>query len=467
MNDITNHITKAADHVRLSDTEREKMSRVVLEYMAHKPLPHEEYASISSSVSIRWFSLSWIKQPVAAALALVFIFGSGVSYAAESALPGDALYSVKTKINESVKVALATDTEAKAAVQMELAERRIEEAAALAAENRLDADTQAALAVAFEAHAQNATEEVSVIDETDASAVAEITSRFETRLAAHEEVLALVSEADATNTLASAIRGAGLAVADIRARAEERIAVSLPAATVAFAIDAAPAADTMAKAVPEAATMAMMAAPADEPAPEARAAKVSGTDTATTGGSDERYDSRAANRMKASAEAQLKAAQKKLKSSKASTEIKAEAQAQLALSEDRLEEGRTFLGDGANAQAYHAFQQSLVISEKLNVLLKSEPAFKRAGTRAAEARLNARSDAKAPASADEPRGSTTNANVQVNVEATGTPIRLEVETEAGAAVHEVLPVIPPTLRIFKINENRDEDVRGGLINIGL
>lgn len=461
MNDITNHITKAADHVRLSDTEREKMSRVVLEYMAHKPLPHEEYASIS----IQWFSLSWIKQPVAAALALVFIFGSGVSYAAESALPGDALYSVKTKINESVKVALATDTEAKAAVQMELAERRIEEAAALAAENRLDADTQAALAVAFEAHAQNATEEVSVIDETDASAAAEITSRFETRLAAHEEVLALVSEADATNTLASAIRGAGLAVADIRARAEERIAVSLPAATVAFAIDAAPAADTMAKAVPEAATMAMMAAPADEPAPEAHAAKVSGTDTATTGGSDERYDSRAANRMKASAEAQLKAAQKKLKSSKASTEIKAEAQAQLALSEDRLEEGRTFLGDGANAQAYHAFQQSLVISEKLNVLLKSETAFKKASTRAAEARSNART--KVNEIKDESRNSTMNANVQVNVEATGTPIKLEVETEAGAAVHEVLPVIPPTLQIFKIIDREDEDDRGGLINIGL
>lgn len=459
MIDYTKHITKAADHVRLSETERRDMSRIVREYMAHKPLPHEEYASIS----IQWFSFSWIKQPVAAALALVFIFGSGVSYAAEGALPGDALYSVKTKINESVKVALATDTEAKASVQMELAERRIEEAAALAAENRLDAETQQSLAVAFEAHAQNATQEVATIDETDASAAAEITSRFETRLAAHEEVLALVSEADATNTLAMKIRGAGLAVADIRARAEERIAVSLPAATIALAMDATPAADT-AKAAPEAATMAMMA-PADEPAPEARSAKIANTDTATTVESEEQYDSRAANRMKASAEAQLKAAQKKLKSSKASKEIKAEAEAQLTLSEERIEEGRTFLKDKANAQAYHAFQQSLVISEKLNVLLKSETAFKKASTRAAEARSNART--KVNEIKEEPRNSTMNANMQVHVEATGTPIKLEVETEAGAAVHEVLPVIPPTLQIFKIIDREDGDDRGGLINIGL
>ncbi|MBL8158496.1 hypothetical protein JNK62_03110 [bacterium] len=461
MIDYTKYITKAADHVHLTETERRDMSRIVREYMAHKPLPQEEYVSISST-SIRWFSFAWIKQPIAAALALVFIFGSGVSYAAEGALPGDALYSVKTKINESVKVALATDTEAKASVQMELAERRIEEAAALAAENRLDADTQQSLAVAFEAHAQSATAEVATIDESDASAAAEITSRFETRLAAHEEVLALVSEADATNTLTTAIRGAGLAVADIRARAEERIAVSLPAASIALAMDAAPAADTMAKAAPEAATMAMMAAPADEPAPEARTAKVANTDTATTGELEEKYDSRAANRMKASAEAQLKAAQKKLKSSKASKEIKAEAEAQLALSEDRIEEGRTFLKDKAHAQAYHAFQQSLVISEKLNVLLKSETAFKKAGTRAAEARTNAR--AKVNEAKEEPRSSTTNAKVQVNIEAATEPVQLEVETEAGATVHDVIPVIPPTLKIFKFDS--DEEDRG-LINIGL
>lgn len=455
MKDINDHIKKAADSVRLSDKERRDMSYVVREYMAHKPIPRGEY----SSISIQWFSFAWIQRPVAAALALVFIFSSGVSYAAESALPGDALYPVKTMINESVKVALATDTEAKANVQIELAERRIEEAAVLASENRLDAETQSALAVAFETHAQSAAEEVAVIDETDASAVAEITSRFETRLAAHEEVLALVSEnADATNTLTSAIRGAGLAVADIRARAEERIAVSIPAATMSLAMESAPAAEMAMKAAPEAAMMAMVAP--DEPVPEARTAEISNTDAATTAEDETRYDSRAANRMKASAETQLKAAQKKLKSSKAGAETKAEAEAQLDIAEEHLEEGRAFLKDKANAQAYHAFQQSLVISEKLNVLLTSETAFRKASARAAEVRNSARAKFTPTESRDEKL----EVQVPVRVDASTTPIRLEVETEAGAEVHEVIPVIPQTLRIFKMDE--DEGDRG-FINIGL
>lgn len=456
MNDITNHIKKAADHVRLSETERRDMTRMMREYMAHKPLPHEEY----SSISIQWFSYQWIKQPIAAALALVFIFGSGVSYAAESALPGDALYSVKTKVNESVRVALATDAEAKANIQIELAERRIEEAAALAAENRLDADTQTALAVAFEAHAGNATQEVAAIDEEDSSAAAEITSRFETRLAAHEEVLALVSQtADATNTLSTAIRGAGLAVADIRARAEERIAVSAPiavAATMSLAMDTATPTENT----------AMKAAPMPTSAPEARTKQAESANVATSAESA-KYDSRAAERMKGSAEAQLKAAQKKLKSSKASGEVKAEAEAQLSFAQDRIKEGRILLTDKANAQAYHSFQQSLVISEKLNVMLKSENALKKAA-RTAEGRTNAR--AKIEEGRNAKRSDTKEAQVQTTIEATATPVQIEVETEAGASVmHEVVPVIPPPLKIFKFNDTEEEEhsTKGGLINISL
>src|SRR3989344_974710 len=230
MKDITTYIKKASDGIMLSHDERAHMKHVIREYMSMKPLPASRQAFPGASISIQWFSLSWMQRPIAAALALLFIFSGGISYAAESALPGDALYGVKTKGNEPVKVALASGAEAKANVQMELAERRIDEAATLASENRLDAKTQDQLAAAFETHAQSATDEVSSIDENDSSAVAELTSRFETRLAAHEEILAQVQEqSDEPGTLAVAIHSAGLAVADIRARAEARSSVSSPA----------------------------------------------------------------------------------------------------------------------------------------------------------------------------------------------------------------------------------------------
>jgi hypothetical protein len=453
MNDITNHIKKAADSVRLSEIEKHDMKHILREYMAHKPFPQEGY----SSVSIHWFSFSWIKQPLAAALALVFIFGGGVSFAAESALPGDALYSVKTKVNESVKVALATDTEAKANIQMELAERRIEEAAALAAENRLDTETESELAAAFEAHAESATQEVATIDEEDSSAAAEITSRFEMRLAAHEAVLSLVSEnADATNTLTDAIRVRGLAVADIRARAEERMAVSAPiAVAMSLAMDAADSAtDTMTM---KAAPATMMAAPTEEPASEARTMQAENA-AATTNEATASVDSRAAARMKASAEAQLKAAQKKLRSSKTSGEVRAQAEAELAIADDRIEEGRTFIKDKAHAQAYHAFQQSLVISERLNVMLKSKTALQKANERAADTRANGRTKAEEPENRP-----AADIELKADIEATATPIQLEVESDIGTTVHEVVPVIPPPLRIFRFDDDHDDR---GVINIG-
>lgn len=436
MNDITNHIKKAADHVHLSAAEKREMTRVIHEYMAHKPLREDAY-----STSIQWFSFAWIRQPIAAALALVFLFTGGISFAAEGALPGDALYTMKIKVNEPVRVAFASGAEEKAEIHMELAERRIEEATTLASENRLDIDTETTLAAAFEKYAESATDDVNTIDETDASAAAEITSRFETRLAAHEEVLELVrANADATNTLANAIRTRGLAVADIRARAEERISVSAQpvTATMSLAMESSPA---------EGAMMMKAAAPnpsTNESAPEDA---VAADDAAIA------YDSRAAKRMLTAAEAQFKNAQKRLKSSRAIAESKEHAEAELLLAQERIEEGRAFLADDANAQAYHAFQQSLLITEKLNIVLKSKTAFERFSERATNLRASART--KTSAENNEERAASFS-EAGVKAAATATPIELEVEAEIGTTIHEVLPIIPPPLQIFRAN-NHDQD----------
>ena len=139
-------IEKIGSEYSLSTDERAKMSRVVREYMAHKPMRARQGYAVS--VSYTWFA--FIHRPLAAALVLVLVGGTGISYAAENALPGDSLYSVKTYVNEPVRVALATNAEAKAEVQIELAERRIDEAATLAAEGRLDNATQQDLTVALD-----------------------------------------------------------------------------------------------------------------------------------------------------------------------------------------------------------------------------------------------------------------------------------------------------------------------------
>jgi len=58
--------------------------------------------------------------------------GGGVSYAAEGAVPGDALYPIKVGINEEVRDIVALTPEAKADWESRLVERRLEEAEKLA-----------------------------------------------------------------------------------------------------------------------------------------------------------------------------------------------------------------------------------------------------------------------------------------------------------------------------------------------
>jgi hypothetical protein len=71
------------------------------------------------------------------AVLLVFLFlGSGLTaQAAQSALPGDALYTVKTTL-EQTRLSLSGDAARRADLQLEFAEKRLEELAGLIAEGR-------------------------------------------------------------------------------------------------------------------------------------------------------------------------------------------------------------------------------------------------------------------------------------------------------------------------------------------
>lgn len=372
MNDITKHIRKAADDIRLSEKERARLAHVVHEYMAMKPLP----ASTYQSASMTWFSLSWIKQPIAAALALVFIFTGSVSFAAESALPGDVLYTIKKGINESVKVALATGAEARVDVQIELAERRIAEASALAAEDRLDDATQESLATAFESHTESAKIIMEEIDADDSSAAAEISSSFETRLRAREEILAQIRGRaldDVEERLVRSIRDASDSVATIRSRSEEKLAVSDSIGTAieaafatSIAMDAS--APSMAlKAAP--AEVTTMAATVEVPVQPTQAATHS--DATSSAPTEDSVDRKAAESMRRAAEKKLKSVEKAAKKNERTS-------GDLEVAKSLLADGTRALEEGDTVNAFHSFRMSLETTERLSVYLDSEPVLKKA-----------------------------------------------------------------------------------------
>lgn len=103
-----------------------------------------------------FFDVQFMSRAVAGVLVFVLVGGSGVAYAAENSLPGEAFYAVKIHVNERIEVALATTPEQKLAAETRLAERRVAEAQELEATGRLDATMTAEIEKNFDEHAARA-----------------------------------------------------------------------------------------------------------------------------------------------------------------------------------------------------------------------------------------------------------------------------------------------------------------------
>lgn len=132
--------------------------------------------------------------PVFASLLVVALLGGGTAAAAENTRPGDLLYPVKVGVNEKMKAVLAFTDEARADAEARFAEKRIVEASELAAEGKLAAGLKADLETRFNVHADRVEVRIERLRERgNVVAAAELASRFEASLKAHETILARVA----------------------------------------------------------------------------------------------------------------------------------------------------------------------------------------------------------------------------------------------------------------------------------
>jgi len=189
-------IIAALRGVSLSANERRNMRLRLEVHMRENPLRQglmdrilislqDAGASISKALNAQTF----ITHPVFAMCALVLCIGLGTSYAAANALPGQALYAFKTRVNEPLQGAFALTPTAKAQWSAELTNRRLHEAEELAATDQLSpvatADIESGLNVAV----QNFNSSVTLLSKDDDADAASVQSDLEASLNAHEAVL--------------------------------------------------------------------------------------------------------------------------------------------------------------------------------------------------------------------------------------------------------------------------------------
>lgn len=181
-------LKKDAREVRLSKEEREAMRSAI-----ERAFPPLVKSPIRVTPSPFLFVHSKLVLPLTFVLIVVLV-GGGSAYAAEGAVPGDALYSIKVNVNEKVAEALAVSIEARAAAHAKFAERRMREAEVLAERGALTASTKEEIEVRLDHHAAEVDTIVAEVGKENPGAAEELSSRLGSLLEAHSALIERLAE---------------------------------------------------------------------------------------------------------------------------------------------------------------------------------------------------------------------------------------------------------------------------------
>ncbi len=150
---------------------------------------HLEFPGVESPWASELLSMEVVTRPALASVLVALLVGSTISYAAEVALPGDPLYWVKTGVSETVADIITVSDAAQVEWDARKVERRLEEALALAAADRLDGAARNQIEAGLERGIAEFSEHVGMILNEDPSLALAAKAQLEATLRAHQEVL--------------------------------------------------------------------------------------------------------------------------------------------------------------------------------------------------------------------------------------------------------------------------------------
>lgn len=169
----TTEYLKKLESIRLSDSSRARMQKSLLEYARFHGVREGAESRSNDRVPVStWLSVLNRMSSMPLTLLVTVVLGAGTSFAAQSAVPGDFLYPIKTEINETVRGAFAFGTQAKVAFETALLEERVEEAETLQTRGALTQENTTHVAETVEVHADRVA--VLMNSDTDAALDAEV-----------------------------------------------------------------------------------------------------------------------------------------------------------------------------------------------------------------------------------------------------------------------------------------------------
>src|SRR3989338_8802878 len=186
---------KRASMLRLTREEKVSLRNEIFSYMEENSARAQiasmrGFGALNRNSLRKFFGMFYRPAFAGAVMICILVFGVSFSYAAENALPGDALYPVKIYINENIRTAISVTPQAKAGWEIRQAERRLEEAEKLVSEGRLSVQASAEIAISFQSHAEQIHKNIEKFkSKGQINDAAEISSNLEASLSAHKKIL--------------------------------------------------------------------------------------------------------------------------------------------------------------------------------------------------------------------------------------------------------------------------------------
>jgi hypothetical protein len=211
MNNEFEQIKNAVKHIKLDNTEKEKMRTFVFEKI--QSAKFEQNNHVINTIVARlyryyqglknyYFMNNKYKFVPAIAMFLVAILVGGTSTFAEMAVPGDLLYGVKVSVNEPVAGLFAFTKEEQTVWRERLVERRLNEAQKLVSSNSLDTENRVYLEDAIQKQIDdfNASADELSKEKDESNKSSDINIRLQAALSAHQDVLLAVLDGEDADT---------------------------------------------------------------------------------------------------------------------------------------------------------------------------------------------------------------------------------------------------------------------------
>jgi len=225
MDKSISQFTQDAQRVQLTQAEKARTREFLVAYMESNPVVLDVKKSFSFASIFR------LAKPVPMALVLVMFVSVGTSFAAESSLPGDALYPIKVQVNENVRSFVAFSEESKAEWDSRVAVRRLQEVEKIVQLKRSDTAQIAQVEVRLAVVSDRLQQRLARLEESNKTEfAASISAQYESSMRVHSAVLQELSKKEKPNIQEKLARvtqkldrNTELAM-EVRERSERRIA---------------------------------------------------------------------------------------------------------------------------------------------------------------------------------------------------------------------------------------------------